>query len=98
MALGNRFEPNSLPDTGHRGVPYPLRAFNLLSSRLVATVGRIPHPNLQHIITLCGKRLCDIDAEGGETALVGAHLHIVNPHVTLPVNGAEIQHHIFPFP
>ena len=69
----------------------------MLSARLSGLVGGVPHAQFQGVVAL-NQRRGDIEIEWSVSTGVATHLYTVNPHVGFPVNGTEMQNHIFSFP
>ena len=91
MGSRNRFNPHTLPDSGHRGVPDPTGIHNLLSTRLEVIVSRVRYLYHQSIGSTLEVR-SDIEPEMSVASGVAADLDIVDIDISSPVDRVEVEH------
>ena len=97
MSFCDRLDPDALPYSRNSRVPYSLRVLYLLSARLEIIVGSVKHPDSEFVLTILNVR-CNIKREVGVTASVSADLHIIDIHISLPVNRLKVEHQPLAFP
>ena len=97
VLLGDRLQPDRLPDARDGGVPDAAGVADLLAAGLEARVGAVPDLDGQGILAR-NEGVGDIEGEGRVAAGVAARFDVVDPDVGLPVDGAEVQEHAAAFP
>ena len=94
VILGHGLDPHRLPNPSHGGIPYALRFANLLASRLIPSVRRIPHPNHQFLVARTIQKRGYVELERRVSAGMRPHLDAVDPHLGLPVHRPEMKQDI----
>ena len=95
IGIGNRFNPDALPDAGDGGVPDTAGPGNLLAAGLFAVVGSVKDLHYKFLFALY-KVGGYVVGESGIAASVLSKALPVEPDLALPVHRIEVQQHLLP--
>ncbi len=97
MLFIDRLQPYGLPNARNRRIPNTARLAHLLTSWLIALVGRIPNAHHQ-FVRLGNQCRSNVERERCITTRVTTYLHIVYPHIGLPIHGTKMKQHLLTLP